>query len=258
MTIPTCASGKTYTIKSDETCDSITQAYNVSLALLFMASQNNNIRSSPEAGLTLCLQRDGGTWQITLRCTFQYTSLTGNSWATIYLHGGLTISLFVEASPSLEASSYIVTGLAYCVDPIIALELDWHRSFWWPRCVLLNSCCNINLGGIWDIGQSCRLSDSPFYNELLIIKFSHTLNNYYYTVQLIVYSQPIVSIECYIRLRCYPYLDCRTKGNNIRALNITTLINYTTMTHEIYSASCVPKCPIYGLEYAGECYCGNN
>jgi hypothetical protein len=54
----------------------------------------------------------------------------------------------------------------------------------------------------------------------------------------------------------WTYYGCQTEATSSRALSSKTFIDYTSMTLE----SCATNCQGYsyfGVEYAGECYCGN-
>ena len=57
----------------------------------------------------------------------------------------------------------------------------------------------------------------------------------------------------------YTWIGCYTEATNSRALTSANYINYTTMTIQICEAFC--SSPVqytyFGVEYAGECYCGN-
>ena len=55
----------------------------------------------------------------------------------------------------------------------------------------------------------------------------------------------------------YSYLNCYTEGTNARALGSASLVNYTSMTVETCASFCLPTYKIFGLEYGGECWCGN-
>ena len=55
----------------------------------------------------------------------------------------------------------------------------------------------------------------------------------------------------------FSYFGCYTEGTEVRALSSASLVNYTTMTVEM----CESFCSTYtyaGLEYGGECWCGNS
>ncbi|KAL3419570.1 WSC domain-containing protein-like protein 5 [Phlyctema vagabunda] len=55
----------------------------------------------------------------------------------------------------------------------------------------------------------------------------------------------------------YTLQGCYTEGNGVRALSGASLIDYTSMTLE----KCASNCAAYtywGVEYSGECYCGNS
>jgi len=56
----------------------------------------------------------------------------------------------------------------------------------------------------------------------------------------------------------YSYLGCYSEGTNVRALDSASTTNYTSMTHKISAAFCTPIYSAYGVEYGGECYCGNS
>ena len=57
----------------------------------------------------------------------------------------------------------------------------------------------------------------------------------------------------------YSWIGCYTEATNSRALTGASDINYETMTIQICEAFC--SSPVqytyFGVEYAGECYCGN-
>lgn len=55
----------------------------------------------------------------------------------------------------------------------------------------------------------------------------------------------------------YNWIGCYTEATNSRALKSDTLINYNTMTVEICAGFCGPTYSMFGIEYSGECYCGN-
>jgi WSC domain len=54
----------------------------------------------------------------------------------------------------------------------------------------------------------------------------------------------------------YTWQGCYTDAITSRALTANTLVNYGTMTVEICAAFCAGY-TYFGVEYAGECYCGN-
>jgi hypothetical protein len=54
------------------------------------------------------------------------------------------------------------------------------------------------------------------------------------------------------------FLGCYTEGNGTRALAGASVADYTEMTVEDCSTFCLGRgFLLYGLEYAGECYCGS-
>jgi len=55
----------------------------------------------------------------------------------------------------------------------------------------------------------------------------------------------------------YSYLNCYTEGTNTRALGSASLVNYTSMTVETCASFCLPTYKLFGLEYGGECWCGD-
>jgi hypothetical protein len=55
----------------------------------------------------------------------------------------------------------------------------------------------------------------------------------------------------------YNWIGCYTEATNTRALNSATLINYNTMTVEMCANFCGPTYSMFGVEYSGECYCGD-
>ncbi|KAF4633357.1 hypothetical protein G7Y89_g4765 [Cudoniella acicularis] len=58
------------------------------------------------------------------------------------------------------------------------------------------------------------------------------------------------------QIGAYNYLSCYTEGNGIRALNSAVSYNYPSMTLEECSVFCQGY-TYWGVEYGGECYCGN-
>jgi hypothetical protein len=54
----------------------------------------------------------------------------------------------------------------------------------------------------------------------------------------------------------YTWNGCHTEGNGTRALTSASDIDYVHMTVQICAAFCYPYL-VFGVEYAGECYCGN-
>jgi WSC domain len=56
----------------------------------------------------------------------------------------------------------------------------------------------------------------------------------------------------------YHFLGCYTEGSGVRALGGSSLVNYNIMTIELCANFCTPAYNMYGLEYGGECWCGNN
>ncbi|KAJ9154856.1 LysM domain-containingprotein [Pleurostoma richardsiae] len=56
-----------------------------------------------------------------------------------------------------------------------------------------------------------------------------------------------------------PYLGCWIEPSNVRALTGLETVDYAAMTHEMCHDFCVPAgYGLYGVEYGGECYCGNS
>jgi len=55
----------------------------------------------------------------------------------------------------------------------------------------------------------------------------------------------------------YAYYGCQTEATNIRALNEASYYNYTSMTLEMCASDCGGYA-YWGVEYGGECYCGNS
>lgn len=54
----------------------------------------------------------------------------------------------------------------------------------------------------------------------------------------------------------YTYQGCYTEATNIRALSSASFYDYTAMTLEECAADCAGY-TYFGIEYGGECYCGN-
>jgi hypothetical protein len=54
----------------------------------------------------------------------------------------------------------------------------------------------------------------------------------------------------------YMYYGCQTEATNIRALSDATSVNYSSMTLETCAVFCAGY-KYFGVEYGGECYCGN-
>ncbi|RDL39745.1 uncharacterized protein BP5553_04085 [Venustampulla echinocandica] len=54
----------------------------------------------------------------------------------------------------------------------------------------------------------------------------------------------------------YTYYGCQTEGTGVRALSGAASFNYTSMTLEMCAESCAGY-KYWGVEYGGECYCGN-
>jgi len=55
----------------------------------------------------------------------------------------------------------------------------------------------------------------------------------------------------------YAYYGCQTEASNIRALSGATSVNYSSMTLEMCAQFCAGFM-YFGVEYGGECYCGNS
>ncbi|TVY18408.1 WSC domain-containing protein, partial [Lachnellula arida] len=55
----------------------------------------------------------------------------------------------------------------------------------------------------------------------------------------------------------YSFQGCYTEGTGVRALVGTSFYNYTAMTLEMCSSNCAGF-TYWGVEYGGECYCGNS
>ncbi|CZR61108.1 related to glyoxal oxidase precursor [Phialocephala subalpina] len=54
----------------------------------------------------------------------------------------------------------------------------------------------------------------------------------------------------------YVFAGCYTEGTNVRALSSKEFVNYTAMTLETCASNCAAY-TYWGVEYGGECYCGN-
>jgi hypothetical protein len=55
------------------------------------------------------------------------------------------------------------------------------------------------------------------------------------------------------------YYGCYTEGTQSRALTGAATFNFTTMTPQVCESFCyAQKLPIWGVEYGGECYCGDH
>lgn len=54
----------------------------------------------------------------------------------------------------------------------------------------------------------------------------------------------------------YTYKGCYTEATNMRALSVSSNVNYTSMTLENCATFCSGS-TMWGVEYGGECYCGN-
>jgi len=54
----------------------------------------------------------------------------------------------------------------------------------------------------------------------------------------------------------YNWTGCFTEGNVTRALTLGTDVDYVGMTVQVCEAFCYPNL-VFGVEYGGECYCGN-
>ena len=55
----------------------------------------------------------------------------------------------------------------------------------------------------------------------------------------------------------YSYYGCQTEGTNVRALSGASFYNYPSMTLEQCASNC-SGFKYWGVEYGGECYCGNS
>ncbi|PMD17835.1 WSC-domain-containing protein [Hyaloscypha hepaticicola] len=55
----------------------------------------------------------------------------------------------------------------------------------------------------------------------------------------------------------YEYIGCYTEATNSRALSSATYVNYNTLTVQICASFCGPTYSLFGVEWSGECYCGN-
>lgn len=55
----------------------------------------------------------------------------------------------------------------------------------------------------------------------------------------------------------YDWIGCYTEATDARALSNAAKVNYTSMTVELCYAFCTPLFSMFGLEYGGECYCGD-
>ncbi|KAI9745488.1 MAG: hypothetical protein M1818_001022 [Claussenomyces sp. TS43310] len=55
----------------------------------------------------------------------------------------------------------------------------------------------------------------------------------------------------------YSWIGCYTEATDARALSNAAKVNYTSMTVEICAEFCTPLFSMFGLEYGGECYCGD-
>jgi hypothetical protein len=59
------------------------------------------------------------------------------------------------------------------------------------------------------------------------------------------------------KIGAYSYYGCQTEGTNIRALTGAVYYNYAAMTLEMCATDCAGF-TYWGVEYGGECYCGNS
>jgi WSC domain len=59
------------------------------------------------------------------------------------------------------------------------------------------------------------------------------------------------------KIGSYSYYGCQTEGTNIRALTGAVYYSYTAMTLEMCATDCAGF-TYWGVEYGGECYCGNS
>lgn len=55
----------------------------------------------------------------------------------------------------------------------------------------------------------------------------------------------------------YAYKGCYTEATNMRALSVSSNVNYTSMTLENCAKFCSGS-TMWGVEYGGECYCGSS
>ncbi len=69
-------------------------------------------------------------------------------------------------------------------------------------------------------------------------------------------STPPPSIAIKERIGDYAYYGCRTEGTKGRSLSSQAIYNYASMNLEMCASSCQGY-KYWGVEYGGECYCGN-
>lgn len=64
-------------------------------------------------------------------------------------------------------------------------------------------------------------------------------------------------IKSHITAGNWTYNGCHTEATSTRALNSLHYVNYTSMTLELCAITCKGY-KFFGVEYGGECYCGNS
>ncbi|KAK3943074.1 hypothetical protein QBC46DRAFT_447135 [Diplogelasinospora grovesii] len=164
----------------------------------------------------------------------------------ICLANSIPLGLFTSVNPSLSnttCDSQLVVGDAYCVAPL----RDWDAppavtmSFLPPSSTtIISSSSSLPTSSTNVLATTTTPSSAPTSTSSLLPSSTSTSST----------SSTPTGL---------PYLGCWTEATSARALTGPELVDYNGMTHEKCAAFCVPAgYGLYGIEYGGECYCGNS
>jgi hypothetical protein len=154
---------------------------------------------------------------------------------------GTTIGIFMAVNPSLgtsipECSSELIPGLAYCAVPYIA----WYSN---PP----------------TMSPPTYTPQPTSYSTSVLSTGTITASTTSIVSTTSTSSTRTTSSTSPPNPSATNYYGCYTEATGVRALTGFTSVDFVTMTPQKCAEECfVRNFVLFGVEYGGECYCGNS